>query len=314
MSGVVYHTGQVVVDLTLKIEALPAPGGDIFADEAGMAVGGGYNVLYAARQLGVRTVYAGMLGVGPFSDAAREGLAQIGVEHVGRTGECDLGYCVALTDATAERTFVSTRGAETMEDPDAFDDLPLTREDVLYISGYSLAHERNLVALKNLVARLGREGIAPKAVFDVSPMVEFAPLDALDTIGEMKPLWSVNEREAKILAERYGIGGISGDDEAAYAGLCERLAGRFGAVLLRAGALGAWYCDGGEVQHVPSISVKPIDTNGAGDAHAGVLCAALARGEDTGMALRWANIAGALSTTVSGPATCPNEEEIRSRA
>ena len=47
----------MVIDLTLRIEALPEPGGDVFADEAGMGLGGGYNVLVAARRLGVETLF-----------------------------------------------------------------------------------------------------------------------------------------------------------------------------------------------------------------------------------------------------------------
>ena len=53
MMGRVIHTGQVVIDLTLRIEAIPEPGGDVFADESSLAVGGGFNVLAAARRMGV---------------------------------------------------------------------------------------------------------------------------------------------------------------------------------------------------------------------------------------------------------------------
>ena len=73
--GRVIHTGQVVIDLTLRIEAIPEPGGDVFADESSMAVGGGFNVLAAARRMGVETLYAGPLGEGPFAEAARRGSA-----------------------------------------------------------------------------------------------------------------------------------------------------------------------------------------------------------------------------------------------
>jgi len=137
MKGRVIHTGQVVIDLTLRIKAIPEPGGDVFADEAGMAVGGGFNVLAAARRLDVETLYAGPLGEGPFSEAAAKALEEIGVPHVGPLAPGDLGYCVAMTDARAERTFVSTRGAETRGPVDAFDHLDVRDDDVLYISGYS---------------------------------------------------------------------------------------------------------------------------------------------------------------------------------
>lgn len=325
MTGRVVHTGQVVIDLTLRIEALPEPGGDVFADEAGMGLGGGYNVLVAARRLGVETLFAGTLGRGPFSQTADAGLAAIGAVHVGARVDGDLGYCVAMTDARAERTFVSAAGAETRDPLDAFDRLEVGAEDVVYVSGYSLAHAANTAALERLVRRLvgaagrtgdggggrsgggGAAGGRPGAVlFDVSPMVGTAPMESLEMVGALDPIWSLNEREAGILAARLGLDAPDGDRAAT----AEALAHRLGPVLVRAGASGSWFASDDGLIRTPSVPVKPVDTNGAGDAHSGVLAAALARGVALPVALRWANAAGALSTTRRGPATCPTEKEI----
>lgn len=330
MTGRVIHTGQVVIDLTLRIEALPEPGGDVFADEAGMGLGGGYNVLVAARRLGVETLFAGTLGRGPFSQAADAGLAAIGAVHVGARVDGDLGYCVAMTDARAERTFVSAAGAETRDPLDAFDRLEVGAEDVVYVSGYSLAHAANTAALERLVRRLvgsagrtgdggggrsgggargggGATGGRPGAVlFDVSPMVGTASMESLEMVGALDPIWSLNEREAGILAARLGLDASDGDRAAT----AEALARRLGPVLVRAGASGSWFASDDGLIRTPSVPVKPVDTNGAGDAHSGVLAAALARGVALPVALRWANVAGALSTTRRGPATCPTEKEI----
>lgn len=161
MTGRVLHTGQVIIDIAIRVDAVPEPGGDVFGDYAGMHVGGGYNVLYASCQTGAETVYAGTMGKGSFSDIAAEGLRAIGVEHVGATVDKDLGFCVAVTDDTAERTFISTRGAETNQPLDSFDHLDVTPDDVLYITGYSLAHEDNRRSLERLAARLGPELAAP---------------------------------------------------------------------------------------------------------------------------------------------------------
>ena len=338
MTGRVIHTGQVVIDLTLRIEALPEPGGDVFADEAGMGLGGGYNVLVAARRLGVETLFAGTLGRGPFSQTADAGLAAIGAVHVGARVDGDLGYCVAMTDARAERTFVSAAGAETRDPLDAFDRLEVGAEDVVYVSGYSLAHAANTAALERLVRRLvgaagrtgdggggrsggrnggrssggargggGAAGGRPGAVlFDVSPMVGTASMESLEMVGALDPIWSLNEREAGILAARLGLDAPDGDRAAT----AEALAHRLGPVLVRAGASGSWFVSDDGLIRTPSVPVKPVDTNGAGDAHSGVLAAALARGVALPVALHWANVAGALSTTRRGPATCPTEKEI----
>ena len=310
MMGRVIHTGQVVIDLTLRIEAIPEPGGDVFASESSMAVGGGFNVLAAARRLGAETLYAGPLGEGPFAEAAREALETIGVDHVGPVAPGDQGYCVAMTDARAERTFISTCGAETRGPADAFDHLEVSGDDVVYLSGYSLADDASSTALERLAGRLIEARAGCTALFDVSPMVDSIPMSALERIGGLAPIWSLNEREAGLLAGRLGLRVEIGDHGA----VCETLASRLGIVLVRAGAQGSWFSDGDGACHTPSIPVTPVDTNGAGDAHSGVLAAALARGVDLTTALRWANVAGALATTRFGPATCPSEAEIRALA
>ena len=307
MTGRVIHTGQVVIDLPLRIEAIPEPGGDVFADESAMAVGGGFNVLAAARRLSVETLYAGPLGAGPFAEAARQALKEIGVDHIGPLAPGDQGYCVAMTDARAERTFISTCGAETRGPVDAFDHLEVAGDDVVCLSGYSLADEASRTALERLAGRLTEARTGCTALFDVSPMVGSVPMSSLERLGALGPIWSLNEREAGLLADRLGLRVEAGD----HAGVCEALSGRLGTVLVRAGEQGSWFSDDGETAHTPSIPVTPVDTNGAGDAHSGVLAAALARGVDLPTALRWANVAGALTTTRFGPATCPSEGEIR---
>ena len=310
MTGRVIHTGQVVIDLTLRIEAIPEPGGDVFADESSMAVGGGFNVLAAARRMGVETLYAGPLGEGPFAQVARRALEEIGVNHVGPVAPGDQGYCVAMTDARAERTFISTCGAETRGPVDAFDHLEVSGDDVVYLSGYSLADDASRTALERLAGRLTEARAGCTALFDVSPMVGSVPMSSLERLSALGPVWSLNEREAGLLADRLELRVEAGD----HAGVCEALSGRLGTVLVRGGEQGSWFSDGGAACHTPSIPVTPVDTNGAGDAHSGVLAAALARGVDLRTALRWANVAGALTTTHFGPATCPSEAEIRALA
>lgn len=53
-----------------------------------------------------------------------------------------------------------------------------------------------------------------------------------------------------------------------------------------------------------------MDTNGAGDAHCGVLAAALLDGADLRTAARRANVAAALAVTRPGPATAPTAAEV----
>ena len=53
-AGRVVLMGQILVDLAVRGEALPAPGGDVWASDEGMHVGGGFNALVAAWRMGAQ--------------------------------------------------------------------------------------------------------------------------------------------------------------------------------------------------------------------------------------------------------------------
>ena len=328
MTGRVIHTGQVVVDVTMRLDELPSPGAEVFADSFALHVGGGFNVLHAVRQMGAGAVYLGPVGSGLLGQAVLRALADDGVEFAGPVIDgLDTGICVAITDRSAERTFLSTWGAESRLPLEAFDQVAIGADDVVYATGYSFIDDRNRAALERLArsraASSGSAGQGVRALVDASPMISDAPEDTLRTVNLLHPIWSANERETRILAERLGVGRPSGagggvgdqGGSPAIPALCEALAQRLDStVISRVGADGAWWSTGGPARHCPSIPVTPVDTNGAGDAHSGVLCALLAEGRVLPEALRLANVAGALSTTVAGPATCPTREEILRRA
>ncbi|WP_086106181.1 PfkB family carbohydrate kinase [Alloscardovia macacae] len=307
------YFGQVIVDYSLAIDSLPERGGDIFASRSSINTGGGYNTLYAARKMGARSQYAGALGEGPTADIARQALDEIGVEVTGpRIPSRDTGICIAMTEADGERTFVSTRGAETMLPHDAYEKCEVADDDVVYICGYSFCHEDNTQAVDRFArAHAGREGFT---LFDIGPMVADVSDESLEAVALLTPFWSINERESGILCERFGL--EQTDD---FARRCQLLAHHLQTqVLVRAGKRGAWYGDGRDsdspdsvrIDTIPTPTVTPVDTNGAGDAHAGVLCAAMLEGMEMLDALKLANCAGALSTEHYGPATCPDRERL----
>ncbi|MBA1431318.1 PfkB family carbohydrate kinase, partial [Pseudomonas orientalis] len=66
----------------------------------------------------------------------------------------------------------------------------------------------------------------------------------------------------------------------------------------------------GDIRHVPGFKVQAVDSNGAGDAHAGVMIAGLANGLTPAEAARRANAAAALAVTRWGPATAPGTAEV----
>ena len=312
----ILHLGQVVVDLSMDIDHLPERGGDIFARRSAIKVGGGYNVIRAARQMGAPIAYMGAIGTGPMADMVRVALAALQVPAQGPVLEdCDTGYSVAMIEPSGERTFVSARGAETRVPEGTYESMNLVPGDVIYLSGYSFCHKDNTRSLVGFAEKHQDEGFP--VLFDVGPMVADIALDVLDAVNGLHPIWSLNEREGPILAQRLECRPETGNATKPES-VCRSLSLKLDSpVVLRAGARGAWYCqpkDARQSQYIPTPQVHAIDTNGAGDAHSGVLCAGIFQGLPIEEALTLANCAGALSTTQPGPATCPGEQAIRKAA
>ena len=317
-AGRVVLMGQILVDLAVRGEALPSPGGDVWAVDEGMHVGGGFNALVAARRMGAEAVSLSPIGDGPYSSLIQAALTREGIADLGpRIAGVDNGFCIAFTDHTGERTFISTKGAETMAPASAWANFVRTMHpgDVLYIDGYLMDHPTNREAAEAALRTLP-EGV--RVLLDVSPVIGIP--SALPSDGVIV---SMNHREAQEIAQQSGDSSVRDrcrePREAARAMLS--LLGR--PVLVRAGAEGAYIgrpaqpetnTTADEVTAIPTPRVEAIDTNGAGDAHSGVLAASLAQGIPLERALLLANCAGALSTTVVGPASCPTRSQIEAAA
>ena len=83
-----------------------------------------------------------------------------------------------------------------------------------------------------------------------------------------------------------------------------------GGAIVRLGADGCLLAVAGAVTAVAGFAVEAVDTNGAGDAHAGAFLAALARGAEPLAAARAANACAAIAVTRRGPATAPTLAEV----
>ena len=396
-AGRVVLMGQILVDLAVRGEALPAPGGDVWASDEGMHVGGGFNALVAARRMGAQAVSLSPIGHGPYSLLIQQALQRAEITDAGpHIDGIDNGFCIAFTDQSGERTFISTRGAETRAPANAWADFTATMRpgDVLYIDGYLMDHPANRQAAQAALEALP-EGV--QVILDVSPVIGIPQgLPARDVIVSM------NHREAQQIINQSAERGLGQGQELSRGqgqGHCQKqgqdgeqsqrcyqeqgqrcyqeqgqlcdqapeasavaslVAGLLGCpVVMRAGAEGAYFArpaaalvastmapdavpavsaaapagasaegsaaapaavttaasaNAADVTYIPTPRVAAIDTNGAGDAHSGVLAAALAQAIPLERALLLANCAGALSTTLVGPAACPAREQIEAAA
>jgi sugar/nucleoside kinase (ribokinase family) len=300
--------GEAIVDLLMRVPALPERGGDMLAESASVEVGGGFNIMAAAARQGLAVVYAGGHGTGPWGDRVRAALAAEGIRLL-RTPEPDrdTGFDVGLVETNGERTFVTALGAESLPDPGAWDLVRLRSGDAVYVSGYGLVPAGSGPALGAWAASLPAEVLL---FTDPGPLVADIPAAVLDPVLARCDWWSCNRREAALLT--------GSDDPAEAARRLVRRSDRAG-IIVRSGPDGCVLAvrvpgSGGglslSLSHVASPAVTAVDTTGAGDAHSGVFLAALAAGLTTGEAARRANAAAALAVTRAGAATSPTRAEL----
>lgn len=295
--------GNVIVDIVMRVPHLPERAGDVLASHAEHVVGGGFNVLAAARRLGLPALYTGVHGTGPFGDRVRAALAAEGVAvalpaHPTR----DTGFCVALIDAEGERTFVTAPGSESTLGPE--DTAAVTRAlrpgDLVQLSGYGLAQPGTAARLTDFATGLS-SGIALSC--DPGPLVGDIDTEHLARVLERCDWLSCNRREAEVMT------GLSHGPDAATS-LLARMRPDAG-VLVRADADGCWLAAGGrDPVHVPGRPVEALDSNGAGDAHVGAFLALIGRGATPLQAARGANVAASIAVTRYGPATGPTRAEL----
>ena len=313
-AGRVVLMGQILVDHVLAGNAPVYGGGSERVNDEGFHVSAGFNVLVAARRMGAEAISLSPIGTGPHASMIEAALAREGIVDAGpRVTDCDNAYRTALITGSGKCTIIAMKGAETMAPETAWADVVRTMKpgDVLFIDGSLMDHPSNKVAADNAL-RVLPEGV--RVVLDVSPIVgipDGLPSNTIISMNddESQDLWK------RIPDEERKFPSWLPADKAATA-----LAARLGHhILVRKDDSGAYFApaDGAadlSTIHIPTPSVRTVDTNGAGDAHSGVLAACLAQDVALKRALVLANCAGALAATVPGPASCPTRSQIEAAA
>lgn len=294
------HTGQVIVDLVMALDTLPASGGDVLAQSASFETGGGFNVMAAARRNGLEVVYLGRHGSGRFGELARAAMQAEGIQiALAATGDKDTGLCVALTEASTERTFISHLGAEGELSAADLASAEPRADDYVYVSGYSLLLEGKAQALIDWLLALPPQICV---VFDPGPLVKAPDSALMVALLPRIDIWTSNAPES--------LAFTGASDLAEALPRFERHLRAGTLLVVRDGPNGCWVGCNGRVEHVPGFQVQALDSNGAGDAHAGVFIAGLANGLAPAVAARRANAAAALAVTRRGPATSPGSAEV----
>lgn len=295
----VLHTAQALVDVVVEVPSLPERGGNVNATRESRYAGGAVNVLVAAARSGAEAVHGGAHGTGPHAELVRAALAAEGVAlSDDPVPDADTGTCLVLVEPTAERTFVTTFGAERRVSAQSFARLAPRSGDLVCISGYSLFEPTR----EPLLAFLDTVPEDVEVVLDPgAPFAQF-PRPLQDRVLARTTVWTSNADEARAVT---GLDSLQDTPEA-----IRRRIGRRGVVVVRDGAEGCIVFHHGRGTHIPGFRQTPVDTNGAGDTHTGVLLAERALGADWESAATRANAAAAVKVTRRGPSTAPTRAEV----
>ena len=279
--------GNAVVDVVLRVPAVPAPGADVLASAGALVAGGAVNVAVAAARQGAPVLYAGAHGSGPLGDVVRAALGAEGVDLALERAGADTGFDVAITDDGGERTFLTRHGAEASLRPGDLDAVVPAEGDVVVVSGYLLAHPGPAAMLTGWLSRLDARATV---LLDPGPLLATLDPAGLGAALARADVVTVNAVEAVAL-ERAGAGAPR-------------------SLLVRDGARGATWHRGGAVLGARAPRVDVVDTNGAGDTHTGVLAAALAAGAHPSAVLERATVAASVAVTRAGPGGAPGAAEL----
>ncbi|MDQ0643798.1 PfkB family carbohydrate kinase [Microbacterium murale] len=309
----VIHTGQALVDLVIEVADLPVRGQNLMADSVAEYAGGSVTVLLAAARLGAQCLHAGSIGTGPYGDLIREALDADGIAaSAPPVTTHDTGVCVVLIEPSAERTFVTTLGAEREITVDSLSSADVQPGDLVCVTGYSLAVAQTR---DPLLAWL--KALPEYAVVVLDPGAAFAalPADVRDTMLARTDVWTGNAEEATDLLAALSVR-VEAPIEAsereivAHARELAPLMRAGAVIIVRDGAEGCAVHAHGESTYVPGFPQTPVDTNGAGDTHTGALLAGIADGSTWVDACRRANAAAAIKVTRRGPTTAPTAVEV----
>lgn len=288
--------GSFMKDLVASAERRPMPGETLHGTGFAEFLGGkGVNQAIAAARMGARTAIVGTIGDDRYGEEFLELLKTDGVDTDWVVRHPELGTGVGLPlvlpDGSNSIIIVSrANSAITPADVEAASSV-LTSSAVLSVQ-LELPVDASLAALQ-LASAAG-----------VTTILTPAPAGPVDSsLAAFVDILVPNEVEAAALT------GLDCDDTQVPV-IARRLADDWNlrGCVITLGTRGAFVLDrlSGIELRVPAHSVATVDTVGAGDAFCGSLAASLAAGAALADAVRLANAAGALSTTMHGAATsCP---------
>lgn len=289
--------GSTNYDRTSYVDALPAPGETVIAQEHRESIGGkGANQSLAAARLGAHVLFLTALGDDPESAVLERELRSHGVEVMLMVPPTGLrsGAASITVDRHGENAIVVSPGANYAHEGSATAGA-LARAGE-WASPDAVVVSQAEVPLDTIVdTAAAARGLGLRFVLNLAPFVSLPR----QVLASADPL-VVNRSEAVALLRSVDDGDeTSLDSSGEY--LCRRLASHAKSLVVTLGGQGAACLVDGRYEFCPAPPVaRVVDTTGAGDAFVGALASALAGGAELPPAVRLATQLSSLTVAESG--------------
>ena len=275
--------GHLNWDVTLRVDALPDPDGEVAVDSRRCGGGGSAaNVANGLADLDVNSSLLGSVGDDEHGRTARAELADNGVDvsHVVTSGDLETSTKYIVVEPSGEVMVLGCPGANEAFSADDLPEAALAGADHLHMTS-----QRPETATR-LAERAAEHGVP----------VSFDPGRRIDDRGYGPAITSVdylflNDREAALALDAFD--------------LTEQT------LVLKHGPEGAEIRDGERREAHPGYPIDVVDTTGAGDAFAAGFLAARVEGADDQRALAVANACGALASKAPGARTSLTWDDVR---
>ncbi|MWG33067.1 carbohydrate kinase family protein [Halomarina oriensis] len=275
--------GHVNWDVTLRVDRLPEPDGEVSVEQRVQAGGGSAaNVACTLASLDATVSLFGSVGDDEEGSLARNELDAFGVDtdHVVVVPGHETTTKYLVVDGSGEVMVLSNTGANEAFTPDDIDPAVLERVDHLHLTSQQPA---TAAVLAELAAESG-----VSVSFD--PGRRIANRDYGGTLAHVDVLF-LNEREARVLERAASFDSLVAE-----------------ATVVKHGGRGATvHTEDGTVDH-DGYPLEALDTTGAGDAFAAGFLAARSGGYER--ALSVANACGAMAALNVGARTTPTRDEV----
>lgn len=288
MSAKVVVIGSLNMDLVTRASRLPRGGETLIGESFATVSGGkGANQAVAAARLGAQVSMVGCVGSDAYGNELRESLLADNIDcQAVSVVEGASGVALIVVDDNSQNAIVIVAGANGALTADVINqfDAVLQASDViicqLEVPDATVGH-----ALKR-----GRE-LGKIVILNPAPASGPLPSDWYAAIDYLIP----NESEASALS------GLPVDSlESAEIAATRLIAMGASKVIITLGPQGSLFANGQSFEHFPAPKVKAVDTTAAGDTFVGGFAAALSAGQSETEAIRFGQVAAALSVTRSG--------------